>query len=221
MPRPRGRPRREIDLEAVADAVAELFAEGGIESVTVSDTAEKLSVSRATLYRTVPNKQHLIGILLERCMRELTAEAQAITERDAHPRDRLHDMVRLQVQEGVRMRHYMPVFFGGGDLPADVFGRWRSWSREFESLWVDTVRDAMDAGVLERDDPLITTRLILGMCIWVCRWYRPGDRYDSRTIAEAAIRLLHSGPRAEGAPAGPPVPASSRAASAEAAGSTT
>ena len=48
---------------AVADAVAELCAEGGYEAVSIVDTAEKLSVSRATLYRTVPTKEDLLGIL--------------------------------------------------------------------------------------------------------------------------------------------------------------
>ena len=55
-----GRPRLTIDRDAVADAVAELFAEGGYEAVSIVDTAEKLSLSRATLYRTVPTKEDLL-----------------------------------------------------------------------------------------------------------------------------------------------------------------
>lgn len=62
-PRPRGSPRLDIDKDAVADAVAELFAEGGYAAVAIADTAAKLSVSRSTLYRTVPTKEDLLGIL--------------------------------------------------------------------------------------------------------------------------------------------------------------
>jgi AcrR family transcriptional regulator len=62
----------------VADAVAELFAEGGYEAVSIPGTAEKLSVSRATLYRTVPTKEDLLGVLFERSTREITQRIRAV-----------------------------------------------------------------------------------------------------------------------------------------------
>lgn len=194
--RPRGRPRREIDLDAVADAVGELFVAGGYEAVSIGSTAEKLDVSRATLYRTVPSKEHLLGILFERGTRELTDDARAIIARERRPAEQLRAMVSLQVDAAIRMRRYMPVFFGGAGLPPDVFERWHSWSRQYETIWVTCVTKAMKAGVLDKADPVITTRLLLGMCIWVSRWYRPAEKYDAAEIAEAAIRLIGQGPPA-------------------------
>ena len=188
-PRQRGRPRRDINLDAVADAVGALFVEGGYEAVSIGSTAEKLNVSRATLYRTVPSKEHLLGILFERGTQELTASSMEILARKQTPREDLHDFIRIQVDAAVRMRRYMPVFFGGAGLPPDVFERWHAWSRRFEGLWVDVVRRAMADGTLAEDDPVITARLMLGMCVWVSRWYRPSDSYDANDIAEAVIRL--------------------------------
>ena len=43
------------------------------------------------------------------------------------------------------MRSYMPVFFGGGDLPPDVFARWQTWSRQYEKLWIGVVSSNMHA----------------------------------------------------------------------------
>lgn len=188
--RPRGRPRLDIDPDAVADAVAELFAEGGLEAVSILDTAEKLSVSRATLYRTVPTKEHLLGILFERSTGELTESARTIVSEMDDPAEQLLQLVRLQVDAAIRMRRYMPVFFGGGDLPPDVFERWHRWSREYETIWVDVVKDNMDAGRLAEADPVITARLLLGACIWVSRWYRPKEQYEPETIIETAVALV-------------------------------
>jgi AcrR family transcriptional regulator len=204
--RPRGRPRRDINLDAVADAVAELFAEGGQDAVSVAEAAEKLSVSRATLYRTVPTKDDLLGILFERSTRELTEHARALLKQSASPRDQLREMIRLQVDAAIRMRRYLPVFFGGGDLPSEVVSRWHLWSREFEALWVGVVTEAMRAGELDEADPVITARLLLGMCIWVSRWYRPDGPYDADRITEAAIRLLRLSPPGPGEPARAPDP---------------
>jgi AcrR family transcriptional regulator len=190
-PRPRGRPRTEIDPDAVADAVAKLFVEGGMEAVSIVSAARMLDVSRATLYRAVPTKEHLLGILFERSTRELTELASTTMMRaDIPVAERLRRLVELQVDAAVRMRHYLSVFFGGADLPADVVDRWHPWSREYEELWTQCVEEAMDAGVLDRTNAIAATRLILGMCIWVSRWYRPSEGIDTAEIAEAAIALL-------------------------------
>jgi AcrR family transcriptional regulator len=148
-PRPRGRPRTEIDPDAVADAVAKLFAEGGMEAVSIVSTARELDLSRATLYRAIPTKEHLLGILFERSTRELTELATATLEADIPVAERLRRLVELQVDAAARMRHYLSVFFGSADLPADVVDRWHAWSREYEELWTRCVEEAIDAGVLD------------------------------------------------------------------------
>lgn len=188
--RRRGRPRLTIDRDAVADAVAQLFREGGYEAVSIVDTAEKLSVSRATLYRTVPTKQDLLGILFERSTREITDQVESVIEGIADPAECLKAMILLQAEAAIQMRSYMPVFFGGGDLPRDVVQRWHKWSRQFEKLWLSVVAANMEAGYIDKGDEVITTRLILGMILWVSRWYRPKEKITSAQIAEEAIRLL-------------------------------
>ncbi|QUR68140.1 TetR/AcrR family transcriptional regulator [Mycobacterium spongiae] len=188
--RPRGRPRLPIDRDAVADAVAELLHEGGYDAVGIPEVAEKLAVSRATLYRTVPTKADLMGILFERSTRDLTKKAKASIAATPHPIEQLTSLIRIQADGAVQMRRYMPVFFGGGDLPPEVVARWHSWSRRFENIWVKVVAACMRDGYLAKDDPVVATRLILGMLIWVARWYRPVEKVTPEEIADVAIHLL-------------------------------
>jgi AcrR family transcriptional regulator len=191
--RPRGRPRLTIDRDAVAEAVAELFREGGYEAVTIPSVAEKLSVSRATLYRTVSAKRDLLGILYEFRFGDITERARAVVADTDDPAEQLTRLIRLQADAAVQMRRYLPVFFGGGDLPPDVFAQWHTWSRRFEKMWVDVVAANMREGNLETGDPAVTTRLILGMLIWVSRWYRPSENVTPDEIADAALRLVRLG----------------------------
>ncbi|TGD87535.1 TetR/AcrR family transcriptional regulator [Mycolicibacterium sp. CH28] len=191
--RPRGRPRLAIDRNAVADAVAALFAEGGYEAVSVVDTADKLGVSRATLYRTVSTKEDLLGILFERSTNDLTQRATALIASIDDPAERLTAMIRLQAEAAVNMRSYLGVFFGGVGVPADVYARWHSWSRQYEKLWVGVVSDNMETGYLDNGNPVVTARLILGMMIWVSRWYRPREKISIEEIAETATHLVRMG----------------------------
>jgi AcrR family transcriptional regulator len=188
--RPRGRPRTEIDLDLVADAVAGLFVEGGMDAVSIVGAAKRLDVSRATLYRTVPTKEHLLGVLFERSTRELTDMVTEVVASDLSSRAKLARLIELQVDAAVRMRRYLPVFFGGGGLPPDVFKRWHAWSRKYEAMWTGCVQEAMDEGVLAPSHPVAATRLILGQCLWVSRWFRPNEGITASDIAEAAITLV-------------------------------
>lgn len=201
--RPRGRPRLAIDRDEIADAVAALFAEGGYEAVSIVDTADKLGISRATLYRAVPTKEELLGILFERCTTELTERTKAALAGSDDPAEQLIAMIRLQADAAVTMRSYMAVFFGGAGLPPDVYARWHSWSRQFEKMWVGVVSDNMDSGNIDQGNPVVTARLILGMIIWVSRWYRPREKITPDEIADTAINLVRLGyiaPRARKAP---------------------
>ena len=209
-PRPRGRPRLDIDPDAVADAVAELIAEGGIDAVSIFDAAEKLSVSRATLYRTIPTKQHLVGVLLERSMAEISSSMETALNEVEEPGARLVALVELLTDAAVRMRRYMPLFFGGGDLPEDVFKKWQRWSREFEGTWVRVVQDNIDEGTFVPGDPVVTARLLLGACLWISRWYRPNEPYDVEMITETAVNMVRAMQQPQRKPA-KKAPAKSRA----------
>lgn len=190
--RPRGRPRLDIDRDEVADAVAELIAEHGVDALSFNDAAQKLSVSRATLYRTIPSKEHLLAVLLERSMSEMDELVADVLRRVDDPPGQLLGLVELQIDAAIRMRQYMPLFFGQGDMPAETYARWRDWVRDFEQAWVKVVRKAMKTGALPDGDPVITARLLLGACLWVSRWYRPTDRFTPDRIRESAVDLVRA-----------------------------
>jgi AcrR family transcriptional regulator len=190
-PRGRGRPRREINREQVADAVEEIFEESGYEAVSIEATAKRLGVSRATLYRTVPSKEHLMAILFERMTTELYAVALAIVEDPTlSARQRLERLLREQIEAAFRQRQYLLVFFGGGGLPAEDLERWATWRRTYENLWIAVVTGAIESGDLPDDDPRLVTRLLTGMTIWVARWVRPDGPFDPAHIADVALRLV-------------------------------
>jgi len=191
VPRKRGRPPRAIEPDAVVDAVERLFGEGGVDAVTIERTAAELGVSRATLYRTVPSKAHLLGLHFVRMTRELDRAARKATAtRGTTPRDRLVGLIRVQIEAAVAMRDYFFVYFDGSQLPKPVYDDWRRWADDYERVWIKTVGDAIRAGDLSPGDPLLTTRLILGTTIWVANWFRTREGFTATAIEDRTLELL-------------------------------
>lgn len=186
-----GRPPKHIDRARLVDVIEELFASGGVDEVTIENAAREMAVSRATLYRSVPTKEHLLALLFERMTSELGLAARiAVSAADVTPRDRLCGLIAVHISAAVRMRHYLFVFFQGSQLPPETADHWRRWRQDYEQLWQEAVIDAAEAGVIRADDPIVATRLILGMCIWVSRWYRPDRDPPAERLAAMTIDLI-------------------------------
>ena len=190
--RPVGRPKLEINPEDVAAVATRLYADKGVEAVSIEAVAEGLGVSRATLYRTVRSLDELHGIILEQVVTDVEREARAVIAEHSDPRDALEALIRFQVKASIRMRSYVGVYFGWG-LSKESFQRWRSWAAGYEALWASVVDNAIQAGYLRADDPTLSTRLILGMVNWVSRWYRSSGSYDADQIGSAAVDLVLAG----------------------------
>jgi AcrR family transcriptional regulator len=194
MPNPptrgRGRPRLDIDLDAVSDTAARIFSQHGYDAVSIESVAAELGVSRATLYRTVPTKDALLSILFERSTADLLATASEMADAGHSPGEALRGLIRVHVAAAVRMGPYMTVFTNPAGMGAEALARWRRWTHDYEKLWASTVERAMAAGVLPEGDVTTTTRLLLGMLIWVSRWHGATRGVDGDAIAETAIALV-------------------------------
>lgn len=189
-PRPRGRPRLEIDLTAVSDAAARIFFERGYDAVSIESVAAELDVSRATLYRTVPTKDALLTLLFERSTADLFAAASEVADAGHEARDALSGLIRVHVAAAIRMGPYMTVFTNPAGMGPEALARWRKWTHDYEQLWASTVQRAMEAGVLTEGDVTTTTRLLLGMLIWVSRWHGVTKGVTDDDIADTAIGLV-------------------------------
>jgi AcrR family transcriptional regulator len=182
-----------IDLDELLDVVEGLFATGGLEAVSIERAAVELGVSRATLYRTVPTKEHLLGLLLKRMTDALTDRSLAVVEdKQRSARERLYGLMRVHFESAIQMRDYMFVFFGGQGLQPDDYAAWRRFAVNYEQIWVDAVCAAQQEGMLTVADPVVATRLLLGMIVWVSRWWRPRMGLDADDLLEQAKQLLES-----------------------------
>jgi AcrR family transcriptional regulator len=77
---PRKRPRQErsrATVTAILDATAQVLIRHGFDGLTTNHVAEAAGVSIGSLYQYFPNKEAMVGALIERHVDEMNAEVVA------------------------------------------------------------------------------------------------------------------------------------------------
>lgn len=184
---------REVKREAVLRAAAQAFNENGFHATSLDDVANRLSVTKPTIYYYVKNKDE---ILFE-CVRiALEMLQQAINDADAaggKAIDKLIAAMRKYV-EIVTMDFGMCLVRVGEDpLPLASQKKLRrlkaGLDREFRKL----IQEGIDEGSLAPVDPKIAAFTLAGALSWIGRWYRPDGPLSPEEIADQCIAVLMNG----------------------------
>ncbi len=179
--------------EAVLRTAAQVFNEKGYLASTLDEVAERLNVTKPTLYYYVKNKEE---ILFE-CVRiGLTMLQEAIHDVGASggsAADKLTAAMR-KYTEIVTMDFGMCVIRVGEDpLPPESQQKLRRIKAAIDLEFRDLIIQGIAEGSVKPCDPKIAAFTIAGAISWVARWYQPDGDLSVDTIADQCIRLLSTG----------------------------
>lgn len=190
--RPGSRAQRRADLVGVAAAV---FAEHGYEAATLQEIADRLAVTKASLYRYVQGKDELLGAVVGQAL----GDGRAILERhrraDGPFLERLRDVVADHVRHFVRNLDVTTVYLHEMHrLPTTLRERFDHDGVDYQHSMRDLVQEGRSAGVVRSGlDPGLVALQILGAITWMYRWYRPGGRLDPDAIADQLAEVIVNG----------------------------
>lgn len=147
--------------QTLLDVAARLFAERGVEAVTMSEIAEAANVGKGTLYRHFASKTELCHALLDHEQRELQQRTFArLNDRNAAPRETLEWFL---TEVAAFVWHNLPLLYVIGDarapLPLDnpAHHWWRQTIRALLSrcgasgdldYWAETLYVMVDVAAL-------------------------------------------------------------------------
>ena len=160
---------------------------------TLDEVAERLNVTKPTLYYYVKNKEE---ILFE-CVRiGLTMLQEAIHDVGASggsAADKLTAAMR-KYTEIVTMDFGMCVIRGGEDpLPAESQQKLRRIKAAIDLEFRELIAQGIAEGSVKPCDPKIAAFTIAGAISWVARWYQPNGDLSVDTIADQCIHFLSTG----------------------------
>lgn len=187
--------QRALKREAVLRTAAQLFNEKGYASSTLEEVAERLGVSKPTVYYYVDSKD---AILFE-CVRtglELLQDAIRDVERQGgRAIDKLQAAMRAYVDIVTQDFGMCVIRVGEDPLPPASRTKLRRMKAALDREFRELIRQGVDEGSIAPCDPKIAAFTLAGALSWIGRWYRPSGDLAPQQIADQCIRLLAFGLR--------------------------
>ena len=161
--------RRQSRQEAIVEVAGPWFLEHGYAGTTMSAIAAELGGSKGTLWNHFPSKEALFGAVLERVTAEFRAQILVALNRS----DDLEQVMRKFCRQFL-VKVTSPEAIALHRLIAAEVGRFPEIGRIFydrgplvtQQLLADFLSDAMERGLLRKDDPLGAARNLIGMCLY-------------------------------------------------------
>jgi len=171
--------------EQVYAAALRLFREKGYHATSMQDIAAAVGLYKGSLYHYIGGKQDLLVRVFERAMSTLLADVEGIAaDTSLRPSAQLRLIVAAHVEAVSSNLDALTVYLHewralAGEAMVNVQAQ-----RERYSLLVsEIVGRGVKLGEFDTPDVRLATFGILGMCNWVCQWYRPGGRLGPTEIA--------------------------------------
>jgi len=184
---------RATKREAVLRTAARMFNEKGFHATSLDEVAERLHITKPTLYYYVKNKDEILFECVSIGLQMLQDAIEAERDRGGRAVDQLAAAMRSYV-EIVTQDYGMCIIRVGEDpLPPENQRALRSFKARLDAHFRELVRLGIEEGSIRPCDPKIAAFTLAGALSWIGRWYRPEGPLAPEEIARQCIDLLTSG----------------------------
>ncbi len=188
----RGRPG--YDQDAVLTAAVRLFNERGYEATSMGDLAERLGISKSSIYHHVAGKEDLLRMAVDHALDGLFEAADQLNTVPASAIMRLELLVRRSVLVLADRLDFVTLLLrirGNTAVEQQALLRRRVFDAQVTAL----VKQAQTEGDLRADvDPAVAARLLFGMVNSLTEWYRPSRR-NAEAMAATVTTIAFEGLR--------------------------
>jgi AcrR family transcriptional regulator len=159
--KPAADPATREDL--ILDAADRLLARYGYKKMTVEDVAKEAGIGKGTVYLHFPSKQEVVLSHVDRIVRRLIVQLQAIADNDSPPPDQLREVLRLRVMlrfDAVQ-DYTQSISEVLRDLRSNLLERRQRHFEQEAKVIASILRAGQRTDLFRRADPLATARVLI------------------------------------------------------------
>ncbi|HWP45229.1 MAG TPA: TetR/AcrR family transcriptional regulator [Blastocatellia bacterium] len=186
-------------LGEIYRVAARIICEKGYDATSMNDIAEAVGITKAGIYHHIPGKKDLLFQIMNYGMDELDEEvifpARAVADAEERLRTIITNHVRLITSRSTPQGNN-PVTI----IVDEVAGLTPAHRRKIDQrkrAYVDLIRDTLkqlkEEGKLSDVDVTTAAFSLLGMILWLSRWYNPGGRLSPEEVSEEITKIALGG----------------------------
>ncbi len=186
--------RTDLRRAAMCRTAAQIFRDRGFDATSVSDIARALGLTKAGLYHHFESKEALLFEIMMFGMDKVRDEVVLPVRTIRDPEERLRQLI---------VRHARITTRGQGavaHLGDEIRALPPSARKQIEQrmhVYLDLVRGTLDelkaAGRLRPVDRTVAAFSIIGMILWLPRWFRADGRLTQEQVADGVANLALGG----------------------------
>lgn len=190
--------KHQIRREAILKAAAEIFAEMGYHRTSLEEVADRLDLTRASLYHYFSSKDALLSECLEfgsQGALQTLAKAEEAT-RDGSAQERLRALVRIQLEIICRDAPELSrLFLGTMDWPDSFRAHIKKLRNQHDAFFRNAIESGVESGEFSCPNIAVAIHCMHGAMnyspIWLKATSRTFER-DLNAVIDSLLRLVLS-----------------------------
>jgi len=189
----------EDRLAEIYKIAAQIICEKGFDATSMNDIAEAVGITKAGIYHYIPGKKELLFEIMSYGMDKLEHMVIAPARAIADPEERLRAIIANHcrvITGGITPQGYNAVTIVVDEVAALTPAHRRKIvqrKRAYVDLVRNTLKQLKEEGKLKDVDITVGAFSLLGMILWLSRWYRPEGRLQPDQVGEELTKMALGG----------------------------
>lgn len=182
---------REEKREALLHAAAQAFAAKGYFRTSLDDIAERLGVSKPTLYYYAKNKEDLIAAVAARAQEQMLSPIAVDPHAPAIATLRAYLRRYCEIIVGDFGRCF--ALLSDTDLTPETGANLRRGKHLIDKRLRELIASGIADGSVAPCDPKMAAFMLAGAMNGIAKWFSDDGAHDAATVAEIFVNLMAAG----------------------------
>lgn len=186
-------------VDQIYRIAAQMICEKGFDATSMSAIAEAVGITKAGVYHFIPSKKELLFAIMSYGMDTLEASVIKPSREITDAEQRLKAIITshsMLIARSSNDEGHSPVTI----LVEEELGlspAHRRKLRQRKRVYVDLIRSTLEQlkseGKLKEIDATTAAFSLLGMILWLARWFRPDGKLSREKVAEEICKIALGG----------------------------
>ena len=184
--------KREERVERILKTASLVLAEHGYHNTSLEMIAEKLDLTKASLYHYYDSKDALFEACLERVARKSIDALISISEAEGSPTERLRALMNVHLDIMISSdRELAHLYIQHLDWPESMRGSIRRWRAEHRAPFDRVIEEGLATGEFVSQNDAVARHCMFGALNYVPVWFRSqGEEEDKKVLDSVATELV-------------------------------